>query len=251
MTLKTWLLEAPFTLTLSAGFFGFFSHCGFLQALEAHDIKPARTTGSSAGALTAALWASGTPIQALADTLTHLKREDFWDPKPGLGLLKGQAFHGLLEGLLGAKTFESSPIPTALVAYNLKKRRTEVLDSGSLALGIRASSCFPGLLQPVRIQSELYLDGGIEDRPGFTPLSPSERVFYHHLSTRSPWRLRRSRSQGFERRQNMMAFTVEGIPRIGPFKLHEGRRAMAMVYETTMRALEREIHGDFLTLSAR
>lgn len=31
-TLRDWLLEGPFTLSLASSFFGFFAHCGVLQA---------------------------------------------------------------------------------------------------------------------------------------------------------------------------------------------------------------------------
>ena len=50
-TLRSWLLEAPFALSLSAGFFGFFAHAGFVAALEDAELAPALLSGSSAGAL--------------------------------------------------------------------------------------------------------------------------------------------------------------------------------------------------------
>ncbi|MBT9557805.1 MAG: patatin, partial [Myxococcales bacterium] len=47
-TLQEWLAEAPFGLTLSAGFFGFFAHTGFAMALEDAGLEPDRLSGSSA-----------------------------------------------------------------------------------------------------------------------------------------------------------------------------------------------------------
>ena len=44
------LRQEPFTLALSAGFFGFFAHTGFLSALEERDVRPHRVVGASAGA---------------------------------------------------------------------------------------------------------------------------------------------------------------------------------------------------------
>ncbi|MGB1581430.1 MAG: patatin-like phospholipase family protein, partial [Nevskiales bacterium] len=58
-SLREWLSESAFGLTMSSGFFGFFAHSGMLSALEDEGLTPARLSGSSAGALTAALWASG------------------------------------------------------------------------------------------------------------------------------------------------------------------------------------------------
>ena len=50
-----WLREQPFTLALSAGFFGFFAHAGVLRALEEQELRPARVVGASAGALSGGL----------------------------------------------------------------------------------------------------------------------------------------------------------------------------------------------------
>ena len=57
-TVSEWLDEGPFTLTLSAGFFGFYAHTGVLLALEERGHHPAKLTGSSAGALVAAAYAA-------------------------------------------------------------------------------------------------------------------------------------------------------------------------------------------------
>ena len=89
MTLQDWLSQEPFTLTLSSGFFSFFAHTGMLAALEEQDLLPQRVTGSSAGALVAACWASGLSTAELKNILFELKRSDFWDPGFGWGLLKG------------------------------------------------------------------------------------------------------------------------------------------------------------------
>ena len=58
-TLRTWLSEAPFSLTLSSGFFGFFAHAGVMTVLEDEGFVPSRVSGSSAGALVGGLWAAG------------------------------------------------------------------------------------------------------------------------------------------------------------------------------------------------
>src|SRR5947209_13663229 len=92
MRLRDWLAEAPFSLALSAGFFGFFAHAGFISALEDAGLVPDSVTGSSAGALVGGLWASGTPAARIEAELRPLRREHFWDPAPGFGLLRGRLF---------------------------------------------------------------------------------------------------------------------------------------------------------------
>ena len=48
-TRADWLEAEPFTLVLSAGFFGFYAHAGLLHALELAGLKPRRVVGASAG----------------------------------------------------------------------------------------------------------------------------------------------------------------------------------------------------------
>jgi NTE family protein len=45
------------------------------------------------------------------------------------------------------------------------------------------------------------------------------------------------------RRDALVTLVLEGLPRSGPFRLEEGRRAMALAREATERALERPIDG--------
>ena len=52
-------MRAPFDLLLSSGFLCFSSHAGFLQALEAHKLKPEAFVGTSSGSLAAAFAAAG------------------------------------------------------------------------------------------------------------------------------------------------------------------------------------------------
>src|SRR5262245_16418621 len=99
-TLRQWLREKPFGLGLSSGFFGCFAHTGVLTGLEDEALWPIRLCGSSAGALAAGLWAAGLGAKEMRDELFRLRREDFWDPRPGLGLLAGRLFRRHLDRLL-------------------------------------------------------------------------------------------------------------------------------------------------------
>ena len=95
------LSDRPFTLQLSAGFFGFFAHVGFLKALEEAELSPTRIVGVSAGALAGGLWAAGLSAERLGQRLRDLRREQFWDPGLPLGgMLKGRRFEALLRELL-------------------------------------------------------------------------------------------------------------------------------------------------------
>ena len=110
--LGDWLSAAPFSLAMSSGFFGFFSHAGVVAALDESNLIPSRLSGSSAGALVTIASAAGLGPADLAEALEALKRDDFWDPGRffGLaqgGLLRGDRFRRRIEALLPVNSFEA------------------------------------------------------------------------------------------------------------------------------------------------
>jgi NTE family protein len=239
-TLRDWLREAPFTLTLSSGFFGFFAHAGAVAALEEAGLRPARITGSSAGALVGGLWGAGVPAARIRDELLALRREHFWDPAPGLGLLRGRLFRARLDAILPVGTFEDCATPVAVSAFDVLARRTRVIDRGPLSPALHASCAAPVLFQPVRLGSRLLVDGGVLDRHGLAPVSDGERVLYHHLTSRSPWRRRDSPALRVPERRGLRAIATDGIPRMGPFRLERAAEAMERAAEGVRAALDRE-----------
>lgn len=225
-TLRDWLRAGPFTLALSSGFFGFFAHAGVVSVLEEEGLLPAAVSGSSAGALVGGLWAAGVPASRIRAELLALRRDHFWDPAPGLGLLRGRLFRSRVEALAPGATFASCRIPLAVSAFSPLARRTVVLRDGSLASAVHASCAFPLLFQPVRVDGSLLLDGGVADRPGLAGAPPGGRVLHHHLALRSPWRRRGSPALVPPRREGLRAVVVDGLPRLGPFRLARGGEAM-------------------------
>ncbi len=234
------LAARPFALALSSGFFGFFAHAGMMVAIEEAGLVPVRLAGSSAGALVAGLWAAGMPAAAMADELVALQRTDFWDPRPGLGLLRGELFLRRVERLLPAATFEACRAPVSISAFDVRARRTVVLSDGDLASAITASCAFPGLLQPVRRGGRLLSDGGILDRPGLVGLRDQpagEQTLYHCLASRSPWRRRASPVLAAPDRADTVTLRILGLPRVNPFRLAAGRDALEAAREATRKAL--------------
>ncbi len=243
MILRDWLAAEPFTLTLSSGFFSFFAHTGMLRALEEDNLLPQRLTGSSAGALVASCWAAGMSTSDLKAVLFKLKRQDFWDPGFGWGLLKGQKFQGILQDILPVKRFEECRAELSLSAYDIKSKSTIIINSGELIPAIYASCAIPFLFQPIHYNGYRLLDGGIKDRPALADVRYDERVFYHHIVSVSPWRKKGSKALEVPARANMTTLQLFDLPRSGPTKLEVGPAAFEAAYNATKRALGRDI-GD-------
>jgi NTE family protein len=238
-TLREVLSERPFGLTMSSGFFGFFAHTGMLTALVDAGLTPVRVTGSSAGALVGGLWAAGLDPAQARTALEGLTRESFWDPFPGLGVLRGKKFRALLESLLPSAAFEQTRVPFAASVYEPLTRKTVVLTEGSIARAIHASCAVPFMFHPVRIGARLYVDGGVADRPGLAGMPPGSRVLYHHLASRSPWR--NTASMAIPSRPNLFTLAIHALPRPHPFDLTVGRSAIDVGYARTVEALKRPV----------
>jgi NTE family protein len=240
-TLREWLREAPFSLALSSGFFGFFAHTGLVTVLEDEGLAPARLAGSSAGALVAGLWAAGVAGTTMRDELLALRRDDFWDPRPGPGLLRGAKFRARLDALLPVRRFEECRTPVVVSVFDVLTRRTRVVREGALAPALQASCTVPFLFHPTWLDGRPLLDGGILDRPGIDGLPHGERVLHHHLASRSPWRRRGGASMAVPRRDGLTALVIPGLPRVGPFRLPEGARAFEAARRAAKAALDRPV----------
>ena len=251
-SLQDWLSDQPFTLALSSGFFGFYAHAGALAALVDAGLSPTRITGSSAGALVGGVYASGTSIEALKTHLFSIKRQRFWDPGLGLGLLRGERFQRELESILTADNFSETRVPLAISAFDVGRLSTLVLDTGQISTAIRASCCFPGLFHPVRRDGRLLIDGGVLDRAGFADTPPRARVLHHFLPSGSSIRRGLAGHGSVSRRAGAMTVQINGLPRIDPFHLERGQLAYEVAFRQMSRALSLQVdeESDLLTLDA-
>lgn len=250
-----WLAAEPFTLVLSAGFFGFYAHAGVIAALDQAGLRPRKIVGTSAGAITGGMWAAGVGVDGITALLESLRREDFWDPTwrslrssddPGtpLGLLRGRKLDALLVDALArsdarVERIEDCPTTLAIVTHELRRRRTHVHERGPLRPAIRASCALPIMFGPIRIDGRLHADGGISDRPGFRALEPNERALYHHLPHQSRWP-RPSGREADDRREteHRRVLAFDDLPRVHPAALERGPEALARARAHTLRWLE-------------
>jgi NTE family protein len=176
-TLQEALAGRRLGLVLSAGFFGFFGHAGFLRGLLEAGLRPQAYAGSSAGGLVGAYAAAGMAPEALEALLLGLRRENFWDVDVlgglldaarggtgAMGLLAGRRFRALLESTLPVRTFEECQAPLLLVAADVRSARAVTLTAGALAPALHATCAYPGLFRPVALGEALLWDGGLVDK---------------------------------------------------------------------------------------
>lgn len=228
------LAEAPFTLCLSAGFFGFFAHTGVLQALEERGVRPSRVVGVSAGSLAGGLYGLGLTPAAIEERLVRLERREFWDPGlPIGGILRGRKFDSILGDLLpqGSGTqLDAGPIPVTVVVWELARRRLLRLSKGPAAPAIRASCALPGLFRPVRVAGRWCWDGGIEDRSGVSALKPDERALVCNLPHQVPWPEFGADALSVAQkgaRAPRYCLEPQDLPKVTPFALERGGAALA------------------------
>ena len=161
-------------LALSSGYFGFYHHAGVLKAVLERGITPVKITGTSAGAIVAAMYASGLSPDEISKTLLSIKRADFWDmhwplSRLGFGLLSGNKLRTLLERVLQVSSFEDCQCSLTVGAYELNTGRVHHLSQGALSLAVYASCAYPYLFTPITINGNRYWDGGFGEK---TPLVP-------------------------------------------------------------------------------
>ncbi|MFH1201401.1 MAG: patatin-like phospholipase family protein [Candidatus Omnitrophota bacterium] len=153
-------------LALGVGVAYGFCHIGVLKVIEEENIPVDIISGSSVGALIAALWAVGKSSSEILKIT-----EDFKEPKffwrlldwtvPLQGFIKGNKLYALLKKYLGNKTFQDVRIPLKIVASDVKMKEPIVFEKGSLIDAVMASCTMPGVFNPFKLREGILFDGGV------------------------------------------------------------------------------------------
>jgi len=147
---------------------------GMLKALLEHGVTPELVVGTSVGAL------NGAAIAADPSLATVARLREIWLGLDDVSIFGGSFFAGaanlmrsrthlhsnkplrqMIEKLLPAKTFEDLRVPFQCVAASIEKAAERWFYEGPLVEAILASAAVPGVLPPVEIHGEHFLDGGI------------------------------------------------------------------------------------------
>jgi NTE family protein len=246
LSLQQWLKQKPFCLSMGAGFFGFYAHCGFISALESADLKPVFISGASSGALIGSMWASGMPVDEIQHQILRISKSDFWDPGLGLGLLKGRLFKKLLRDLFPVSRVEHCPIGLSVSAFSPITWQSKAIQFGVLSKAVYASCAVPGLFQPQWINGVPHWDGGIRDREALAVYNRREQVIacgsadaLQHINNNNSHHLRvlhhriPTRSTSIQPKKapcinDIKTIQLQNIPRSGPDLMHLGAHIMQL-----------------------
>ena len=147
---------------------------GMLRALFEHGVRPDLVVGTSVGAVNGALVAADpTPrgVDRLRQVWEHLDSEGIFAgsvltrartlARTRTHLHPRQPLRDLLEAHLPVRTFAELQVPFQCVAASIERAAEQWFTDGALVDAVLASCAVPGLLPPVELDGEHYLDGGL------------------------------------------------------------------------------------------
>jgi len=185
-------------LVLSGGGARGAAHVGVLKVLEELRIPIDCIAGTSMGAITGGLYATGLSAEALETIVERIDWDDalrdestrkklpfrkkevdrdfLVKASPGFrdggfvfppGVIQGQRLNLILKTLtlptIDIQDFDELSIPYRAVATDIGTGKAVVLGSGDLATAMRASMSVPGVFAPVMIEGALLVDGGVSN----------------------------------------------------------------------------------------
>ncbi len=158
-------------LALSGGGVRGISHLGVLKALNESGIYPNQVSGSSAGAIVGVMYCQGySPDEVLKIVIETnyfklMRLAISWK-----GLFNLDSLAELLKTYLPADEFSALKTPLIVAATDIGKGEVVYFNSGRLIEPILASSCIPGMFEPIEYDSRFLVDGGVLNNLPVEPL---------------------------------------------------------------------------------
>jgi NTE family protein len=181
-----------------------------LRALIERDIVPDLVLGTSVGAINGVAVAADPTaggVERLTEAWSDIERSQVFDGSVARRLVTlartrthlhgNAALRAMLTELLPVRLIEDLAVPFQCVAANIERACEHWFGEGPIVEAVIASASVPGLLPPVRIGGEHFIDGGIVNS---IPLSraialEAEQIYVLHVGRldrpleppRSPW----------------------------------------------------------------
>ncbi|MFM7724829.1 MAG: patatin-like phospholipase family protein [Bacteroidota bacterium] len=186
-------------LVLSGGGANGLAHIGVLKALEEHQIPIDYICGTSAGALVGAMYACGMSPQEIEALVTSEKFQNlsmgivptgrrylYREKYPDASMISFPfSFDSLLskslpmnfvnpmgldfemlrllghQGAMHGGDFDQLVVPFRCVASDVEHKKSVSFGQGNLNAAVRASMTYPLYLNPIKVDSVIYFDGGL------------------------------------------------------------------------------------------
>ncbi|AFR35388.1 patatin-like phospholipase family protein [Riemerella anatipestifer] len=181
-------------LVLAGGGAKGFAHVGVLKVLDSLGVKVDYISGTSMGAIVGGLYASGYTGNDIEKIITNTdfydiianeknrKETSFFSKATDKYLLNIPIKNGkinvlpkaistgqkniymlkdLFKNVSNVEDFAQLPIPFMCVTTNLESGKMKIFERGDLIKAIMASSAYPSLMDPVKIDDSLYIDGAM------------------------------------------------------------------------------------------
>jgi len=156
--------DPKIALVLGGGSAKGFAHVGVVRVLEQEKIPIHMIIGTSVGSLIGGIYASNPDSFQLEWTAFKIERNDILDPSlvhSKFGPVQGVRLESFVEQAVRNKKIEDTKIPFYPIATDLNTGETIVLEKGSIAKAVRASSSIPGIFVPVTFDNRMLVDGGV------------------------------------------------------------------------------------------
>jgi NTE family protein len=183
-----------FVLALGGGGGRGLAHLGVLDVLEEHDLRPRAIVGSSIGAMFGTMYAlqpdakqviervstflrspafaglnlpviDGAEVedQTWLSALTAAARQTmlFTRAATGIAVSRVETLVAVADTLCEGKGFEDLEIPMHVCAVRFPSGECRVFDDGDLIRSVAASMAVPGVFEPLLIDGEKFVDGGL------------------------------------------------------------------------------------------
>lgn len=147
-------------LALGGGFARGIAHVGLLRVFEQAHIPIDYLAGTSVGALIAAAYAGGTPLELMERTGKSTRFKDFaeWTVS-WQGLASDTRLERYLRRMTPVRSFHELRIPLTIVATDLMTAEPFYFTEGDIGPALCASCAYPGLFRPVELDGRLLVDG--------------------------------------------------------------------------------------------
>lgn len=161
-------------IALSGGGVRGIAHLGVLKALTESGIYLTKVSGTSAGAIAGAMFCQGYTPEEILKIIVETNYFKFLRPAISMtGFFKMNSVGNLFRLYLDHDDFAKLKIPLTVAATDIKKGKVRYYSEGELIRPIMASSCIPGMFDPIVIGKRFLVDGGILNN---LPVEPLEGI---------------------------------------------------------------------------